>query len=251
MKKIVIGLAGVVVLIGVAAFFLVGNLDKIIKGALEDIGSELMGVPVQVTSVELKLKDGAGQISGMSIGNPAGYSSANAFQMDVIHLGVNLNSIGQQPLRINDLTIASPVVNLEVNEAGSSNLQKILDNIEENGSKADEKAANEQPKAESASEGEPVKLSFAKLSITGVTVHVKTAGAKPQERTVIIPDIVLNDVGGTEGLTPSELGNLIFGEVISSSLKNALERKLTEKVEEAAGELMDSLKKKLGGDKTK
>jgi len=161
-----------------------------------------------------------------------------------------LKSIGKQPIVINDLTIANPVVNLEVNEDGSSNLQKILDNMEKNSSKADEKAATEQPKAEGAQEGEPVRLSFTKLSITGVAVNVKKGGSDPQNETVVIPDIVLRDVGGKEGLTPSELGNLIFGEVISSSLTNALERKLTEKLEEAAGGLMDSLKKKLGGDKT-
>jgi len=128
--------------------------------------------------------------------------------------------------------------------------KKILDNIEKNSTKADEKAATEQPKVEGAPEGEPVRLSFAKLSITGVAVNVKKGGSYIQNETVAIPDIVLSDVGGTKGLTPAELGNLIFGEVISSSLKNAFERKLTEKVRETAGGLMGSFRKKLGSDKT-
>ncbi|MCP3888131.1 MAG: hypothetical protein GY702_04565 [Desulfobulbaceae bacterium] len=251
MKKIGIGLGVLIVAIGVAVFVLVGNLGKIVKGGIEGVGSELMGVPVQVTSVDLKLKDGSGQISGMSIGNPAGYSSANVFQMDVIRLGLSLKSLGGQPIVINDFTIASPVVNLEVKENGSSNLQAIMDNMEKNSAKADEKAAAEQPKAEGAPEDEPVRVAFKKLSITGVTVNVKKEGPEPQNETVVIPDIILSDVGGAKGLTPAEIGSVIFGEIIASSMKNALEQKLTEEIEKAAGGLMDSLKKKLGADKDK
>lgn len=251
MKKLGIGIGVLIVVIGIAVFMLVGNLDKIVKGGIEGVGSELMGVPVQVASVELKLKDGSGQISGVTIGNPAGYSSANAFQMDVIRLGLNMKSLGKQPFVINELTIANPVVSLDVKEDGSSNLQTILDNMEKNSAKADEKAAAEQPQAEGAPEGEPVRIAFKNLSITGVTANVMKAGPNPQNETVVLPNIVVSDVGGANGLTPAELGSMIFGEIIASSMKNALEKKLTEKLEEAAGGLMDSLKKSLGGDKEK
>ncbi len=245
MKKILIGLAGLLVVIAVAIFFLVGNLDKIVKGAMEGVGSELMGVPVTVASVEIKLKDGSGQISGMSIANPAGYSSSNAFQMDVIRLGLKISSLGKQPLDINELTIDSPVVSLEVKEDGSSNLQTLLDNMEKNSKKADQKAADSQPETESVPAGEPVHIAFSKLSIKGVAVKVTKEGPDPQNETVTLPDIELTIVGGTEGLTPAELGSLIGGEIITSALQNALEKKITEKVEEAAKGLFGDLKEKL------
>ena len=62
MKKILIAVTALVVLAGIGLFFLVGNLDKILKGAIEGVGSELLGVPVTVSSVELELKNGRGQI---------------------------------------------------------------------------------------------------------------------------------------------------------------------------------------------
>ena len=86
MKKILILLAGLIVIGMVALYLLVGNLDKIIKGAIEGAGSELLGVPVTVASVELDLKSGTGQISGITVANPAGYQAVNAFQMDMIRL---------------------------------------------------------------------------------------------------------------------------------------------------------------------
>ena len=51
MKKILIVFAGLAVIAVIALYLLVGNLDKILKGAIEGAGSELLGVPVTVASV--------------------------------------------------------------------------------------------------------------------------------------------------------------------------------------------------------
>ncbi len=245
MKKILLALAGLLVLAGIAVFVLVGNLDKVVKGAMEGVGSELMGVPVTVSSVEIKLKNGEGEIAGLVIGNPAGFTSTNAFQMDVIRLGINIGSIGKQPIVINELTIAKPIVNLEVKDDGSSNLQTITDSMEKNGSKADKKAAEEQPATEATPKGEPVKIAFKKLNITGVTVNVIKEGVAAQSETVVIPDIVLTNVGGAEGITPAELGNIVFGEITNSALKNALQKQFTKQVEEATKGMFENLKKQI------
>lgn len=245
MKKILLVLAGILVLVGIAVFVLVGNLDKFVKNAIEGVGSELMGVPVTVSSVGFKLKNGEGEITGLVIGNPTGFTSPKAFQMDVIRLGIDLGSIGKQPVVINELTIDKPIVNLEVRDDGSINLQTITGNMEKNGSNADKKAAEEQPVIEGTPKGEPIKIAFKKLNITGVTVNVIKDGLAAQYETVVIPDIVLNNVGGTEGITPAEIGKVVFGEITTSALKNALQKSLTKQVEEATKGLFDNLKKKI------
>ena len=86
MKKILTAVGVLALIAGIAVFMLVGNLDKIVKGGLETVGSELLGVPVKVASVNIELKTGTGQISGVTIANPAGFPAANAFQMDTIPL---------------------------------------------------------------------------------------------------------------------------------------------------------------------
>jgi hypothetical protein len=243
MKKIIIALAVLGLLVGIGAFFLIGNLDKIVKGALEGVGSELLGVPVAVSAVDLELKSGSGQISGLTVANPAGYKAPKAFQMEMIRLGINLGSLGKQPIVIDELDIKSPVVELEVKEDGSSNLQILLNNIKQNSARADQKAAEEQPKAEGGAKGEPIRMRFNKLAITGVTVNAVVPGQQPQQ--LVIPDMVLENVGGESGFTPAELGGLILGNIIGRSLEMALEKKLTEKMEEAAKGLFDDLRKKL------
>lgn len=243
MKKIIIALAVFFVIGGIGVFLLVGNLDKIIKGALEGVGTELLGVPVTVGAVDLELKSGAGQITGLTVANPPGYKAANGLTLDMVRLGINLGTLGKQPIVIEELNIKSPVVDLEVKEDGSSNLQTLLNNIKQNSAKADQKAAEEQPKSDGVAEGEPIRMRFSKLVITGVTVNAVVPGQEPQQ--IVIPDTVLENVGGETGFTPAEVGGLILGNIIAQSLEKALEKKLTEKLEATAKGLFDDLKKKL------
>ena len=241
MKKILIGIAAVVTVVVLAVIFLLGNIDKIVKGTLEDVGSELLGVPVRVASVEIKLKNGSGQIEGLTIANPKGYSAQNAFRMDMIRLGLNLGSLGKQPLVVDELNIKNPVVQLEAKEDGSSNLKTLLNNIDKNSANADKKAA-EQTASDAVPKGEPIRISIGNMAITGVTVHVNAPGQ--ESKNVVIPDIVEKNVGNGTGLTPGEIGKLIVGKIISSTLENTIKKSLLKKAEEATKGLFDGLKDK-------
>lgn len=243
MKKLAIGLVGLLVVAAVAVYLLIGNLDKILKGAIESVGSELLGVTVTVAAVELDLKSGSGQISGFTVANPAGYQAPEAFRMDKIRLGIDIRSLGQQPFIINELVILNPEVEVEVKEDGSSNLQTLLKNMEQNSAKADEKAAEEHPPEEGAGQKEPVRMSFKKMEISGVKVHGLAPGQEPVQ--VILPDITRENVGGSEGLTPSQVGGIIIGDIIAQSLQKVIEKKLSEKIGEAATGLFQELKKKI------
>ncbi|HDL64480.1 MAG TPA: hypothetical protein ENH12_03735, partial [Proteobacteria bacterium] len=72
-----------VVIAIVALVILLGSLDKIVKGVIEESGSELMGVPVTVADININVFGGAAQITGLKIPNPAGYTTEDAFKMDL------------------------------------------------------------------------------------------------------------------------------------------------------------------------
>lgn len=242
MKKILIGISAIVVVAVLAVVFFLGNIDKIVKGALEDVGSELLGVPVKVASVKIELKKGSGQITGLTIANPTGYSAPNALEMEMIRFGFNLGSLGKQPIVVKELDVINPVVQLEVKENGSSNLKTLQDNIDKNRAKADKKAA-EQTSSDATPKGEPVRISIGKLAMTDVTVHVNAPGQEP--RSVVIPHIVEEDVGNGEGLTPGEIGKLIVDRIIISSLENTIKKSLLKKAGEATKGFFDGLIDKL------
>ena len=58
MKKVFIALAVIIVLLGGVVYFVFTNLDKIVETAIETAGSQALGTPVEVGSVELNLMGG-------------------------------------------------------------------------------------------------------------------------------------------------------------------------------------------------
>lgn len=250
MKKVFIGLGLLVVIAIVALVILLGSLDKIVKGVIEDSGSELMGVPVTVADIDIKIFGGAAQITGLVIPNPAGYTTEDAFKMDLIRLDIGLLSLLKSPIVIEELIIDSPVVTLEVKKDGKSNLQELLDNINRNSEKGDEEDAEEKPKEEPEDEAkkepapakEPTRMAFGKLIIKGVTVNVIQESSEEKPVSVTIPPIELTDVGGEIGVTPAKLGVIVVGGIIESALENALKEALAKE----AGKAAEGLFKKLG-----
>jgi hypothetical protein len=225
MKTVLIGLGGVVLVVVVAVIWLLGSLDKIVEDQIEIIGTELTGVPVRVGSVGIEMKNGAGQISGLRIGNPDGYTAANAFDMRLLRLDIDLKSLGKQPLVLDELTIDSPVVNMEINQRGGSNLKEILDNVSKNSQQAD-------AKAETEDSGEPIRIAIRRLLIKGVTFTESNPLEEREPRTGTLPVIEKTNVGGSNGATPAELGSLIIGELGGQIAKQAATKKITDVIDE-------------------
>ena len=227
-----------VVLVAAGLYWFLSSLDGIVKEQIEVVGSELTGVPVAVESVKLDLKNGAGQIAGLSVGNPDGYRSSNAFQMNQLRLGIDLKSLAGEPIILNELVIDAPLVNLEI-KGNSSNLKDIADAIKGNAGPAEEKTA-------AGESGKPPLIVIRRLLIKGVTFAL-TGSSKASSGT--LPTIELSDIGGSEGTTPARIAALIFTKLIAEILKESavskIEDAVDEKVDELKGGLMDNLKKAL------
>ena len=234
MKKAFIGVAVVVLLVVVAVVWLLGSLDKIVEDQIEVIGTELTGVPVRVDNVRIKIKNGSGQIRGLKVGNPKGYAAANAFDMSLLRLGIELKSLGKQPLVLDELIIDSPVVNMEINQRGGSNLKEILDNVSKNTGQAD-------AKAETGDSGEPMRIAVRKLRIEGVSFTESNPLEEGEPRSGTLPTIEKTNVGGSNGATPGELGKLIVGELGGQIIKQAAKKKTMEVIEEKTGGVLESI----------
>jgi len=239
MKKVVISVLVLAALVVTGVIFLLGSLDGIVKKQIETVGSELLGVPVTVSGVHIDLKSGSGEISGLKIRNPAGYKARNAFDMNILRLGIDLRTIASQPLVLNEVTIDSPEVNLEVTAEGKNNLQELLDNIKKNAPQADETAAAEQES------GEPILMTIKQLTITGVTFRSDNPLQKEGPKSGTLPTIKKSNLGGTNGTTPGKVGEAIISELAGAILQQALEKKFMDIVNEKTEGALDGLGKML------
>lgn len=239
-KKIGIAFAVLLLLIAGAAYFLFSNLDSLIKTAIEKYGSAATQTTVSVNGVHLSLTSGAGSISGISISNPAGYSSNQALTLGKAAVQVDTSSIaGNGPIVIDTVTIAQPHVTYEVKGLGDgSNLQTIQHNVQAYAGGS----GGQQPAPQQS--GSPGRKEIIKdLYVTGGQISVAATALNGRSLTVPLPDIHLTNIGqNSGGATAAEVANQVLGAITSEATK-AASSALTQQLQSAAtGALQGAVK---------
>ena len=129
MKKILIGVAVLVVIIAAGAYFLLGNLDAIVKAAVEKIGSDLTQTRVTLNDVEIEETSGRGVFRGFRVTNPDGFSDDAAFKFDEVSVTIDAASILSDPVIIKEIVIIGPEVVYEFGDDGT-NLDRLNENVQ-------------------------------------------------------------------------------------------------------------------------
>ncbi len=244
-------------------------LDQLAKGSVETVAPIVTGVPVTVEDISIKPLRGRVEILNFEVGNPAGYASSHAIKLGDVAVEVIPASLFAEKIVIPEVRLRNIIVNYETPITfTSSNLQDILDHInqlagkEENAAESEpvakeEPAAKEDPAA-AETEKKEVRLQLNKIIVDNIQLRVVSKGTE-----VMFPLIVeLPDMGpiGTspEGVTPLELTKEISRElyegIYTSVLKSKDEilkafanisaeaLKVTDDAAKAAKELGDNLK---------
>ncbi|MDT8377145.1 MAG: hypothetical protein RQ867_10485 [Mariprofundaceae bacterium] len=210
MKKMLIG---VVVLLVVAVGGLVyvwSNLDSIVKGAIETYGSEATKTAVSVAEVKLKLEAGEAKISGLKVGNPAGFTDPNIFELGMISTKIDTSTINQNPIIIDEIMISAPAVVYEINQSGVSNVDVLKKNLGA-GSGGGGKSSV------SSGGGEDLKMVIRKLVVEGTTAKVRIAALGNKEQSVKLPRIQLTDVGKkSNGATAAEVAQVLSSRLLAN-----------------------------------
>lgn len=241
MKKILIGVVVLLVItVGVSAYLL-SSLDGIVKGAIETYGSEATQTQVSVADVEIKVKSGEGTIRGLKVANPKGFSNSNIFELGMISIKIDANTVMQNPIIIDKVTIRSPSVFYEINQSGVSNvdvLKKNLSKIEGASGSVDKNVG-----------GEQMKMIIRKLVVEDGKASVRIAALGNKEQNVIIPRIQLTDVGKRSGGATAVEVAQILGKHLVKSVKGSV---ATLGVQQYLGKSADMFKKgalgKAGGE---
>ena len=198
-----------------------------LKNHIELVGTSLTETAVTVAEVNVKAARGAIEIGDFRVANPDGYVARNAMSVERAYLNVGLvSTVAGEPLAVDRLIISYPVLNLEQNSGGGSNLKDIADNVEKNRQRADQESADYQTASEE-SPSEPLRIRIGELVIEGVTLNVLRVDGSTAS--AILPAIKLENVGGERGVTPAELGLVIAGAMTGEMLKEMIARQLIER----------------------
>ena len=231
LKIILIILLLVVVLIGGGLYYLFSNLDSLVASGIEKAGSEVTQTEVKVDKVHLELRKGRGEIYGLSIANPPGYTSANVFKFDEVALQIEPTSVTQSVIVLNEVLIDGAALTAEHNGGASTNIQEITNNVRSRFS------GGGKPEPEPADSGKELRFMVEKLAFTNISMAVISPQFK--DRTVTLNDIKRSNLGSREqGLTAQELAQAIVQPLIDNA-KNRLEDELKSRAREEAGKALE------------
>ncbi len=237
--KIVLGLVvALVAVVAVVMVLVLQNLDAIIKQVIEDVGSDVVGTPVRVSEVKFTLQDGRGEIYGLSIGNPPGFKSANAFEMDEIAVDIRPASLTGPVIVIDEVKIDGARLTAE-QKGTTTNLTALLDGMNT--------SSSAEPAPEPSGDPADVRLALKQFSFTNSSAAVETA--QYGGTTLDMPGIRLANIGDEQtGLTPEQLASEMLSTVIKQAEK-AVKDYFEDLVKDAAKEEVNkALDEKIGAE---
>ena len=92
-KFIIISILALVLAVAGTVAYVLTNLDSIVKAALEKYGSQAVKTQVRVSSVKIRLSQGEGTVTGLTVANPSGFVSPSIITLDTISIRIEKNSV--------------------------------------------------------------------------------------------------------------------------------------------------------------
>ena len=239
-KKLLIAGGILAVILFVAVKYLHSNLDSIVKNAITKVGSEMTGVSVDVDHVDIVLAEGRGEIGGLEVDNPRGYSGRYALKLGSIVLAIDPASATKDVVVIRELTVEAPDINYDKGTDGS-NLEAIQKNI-------DEYSRTHQPEVDKAKDA--AKNAAAKRFIVeSLQIRNGKIRLPDRDRVIDLPPLSMRDLGKSRGgMTGSDIASIVVKQMtqatVSSAARGAAQDAVKDAVNEKVGEKKEDLRRR-------
>ena len=216
MKKILIALGVLVVVIAIAIYFVLGNLDSIVKKAIEHFGSEVTQTAVRVKKVHIDLAKGSGGIYGLTIANPKGFSSKPAVSLGEASIKLDLKALSKDLVVIDRVTVSKPEINYEMDAKRQGNLNTLYTNV----SKSMPSGGKETTEGGAGPKLIIRKMDFSDGAISALIVPLnnKTYPAK-------LPAIHMTNLGAPKGATGGEIAKQVLSR-LTKTARDAVQKQI-------------------------
>jgi hypothetical protein len=202
--------------------------NQFVASAIETYGSAATGTSVSVGSVELALTQGRGDVKGLTIGNPPGYSSSYFLKVDDITLAIDLGSLGRVPV-VKEAVVEAAHLNAE-QHGQATNLTDLENRIT---GPAPSKSA---PQPASKSEGRIIidrfRLTHGRITLTSDLLK------HPED--LELTDVSIDGIGrASGGVTYEQAAQAVLDPILRAT-KTAVEARLRKAAEDSARDKAES-----------
>lgn len=235
--KILLMIGGMFLVLGLAAYLvLVHFIDSLVVNGVNTYGPKLTQTKVELVSARLSPLTGSGSLTGLSVGNPPGWSDGRAFYLGKVQVDVAPMSVFGDPIVINEIVIDQPEFAYETTFV-SSNIKDLEKNIEK---------FTGGGKGAAAKGGPSRKFILKKFRLTNGKATVGTGG---NALVITLPPVSLDNLGVAEGgITAGQLAgalmNKVLGSIVAGSADAVGSGNLSvDKLKASAKKAADELKK--------
>lgn len=241
MKKVLIVLVVVIALVAAGFYLLFSNLNSLLAKAIEKNGGDVTQTDVGVSGVDVSIREGRGSIKGLAVASPEGFEAKRAFSLDDITIDIDVKSLRDDPIVIDEIRIMAPVVHAEITEKGLSNIMELRNRVNRySAGKAGDGGGQAGPAK---------RIRIRKFIFEQGRIEVDASALGIEKRTIALPGITLENIGGSAGATPDEIARIIFStlagkavsEVASSETSRLIEEKLGGSIKDKAKDLLDKI----------
>jgi len=194
-KKILIALGILVVIIAVAVYLVIGNLDKIVKTAIEHFGSEVTQTAVRVKKVHIDL-----------------FSNKPAISLGEASIKFNLKAISKDLLVIDRITVKKPEVNYEMDAKRQGNLNGLYSNIEKS-----IPAGGKKESGKSASNESGPKLIINRIDFSDGAIGAHIVPLQNKSYSAKLPAIHMTNLGAPKGATGGEIAKQVLARITKTA----------------------------------
>jgi hypothetical protein len=241
MKKVLIGLAALTTALVALLWVLYSHLDALAEAAVEDLGSQLTGSAVTVERVAVQVSAGRTVITGLAVASPPGYDNPVILHLEQVSASVEISSLFQRPIVIEELDVREPLLFLEMDSNRQFNLSALKKNIE----------ARAGPAA-GTPDDKPLKFVIRKLVFEGGTLSFADAPGVDSPVTTNLPAFQMENLGKARGgaTVPQLAGDILDRLIHETSFAtgragfDALKEKAREKLESAFGGVLKGILRK-------
>jgi uncharacterized protein involved in outer membrane biogenesis len=222
-----------IVLVGyfASSWYLAENLDRIVKEAIEEAGTEQLGTNISLEAVKVSIPAAKASISGLRIANVEGFSQQPLLLLGNIEVDIDIASLNDDVLVIEEITIRDPEVNFELNSKGVSNLDVLGEKISKTGT--------------GSKGGDSKLLIIDRLDFKGGSIRA-TAAQKPDLELVFdFPVVYMTDLGRPGGVTGDEIASQVTAVLVERSMDAAKRAGVQQLVDTQKERLQEKAKEKL------
>lgn len=237
MKKVLIGGAVVLALFVAVLMLVLGNINPIVKKGVETAGSKVLKAPVTLDKVDISVLSGSGKLSGLTIGNPAGFQTDYAFRLGKIDVELDTGSITTDTIHVKNILIDAPSIIFE-GAFDKNNLGQLQKNAhaytasDKNGPAAEKKQTGD---------AESKKIMIDQLVIQNGDVTISMKLLTDKKTTVELPTIELKDIGKDKKTTAADVMKLVLA-AVNKAVIPAIQSKLN--LDEELNKAVNTMQKK-------